>query len=855
MVKKSFILIVAALTVFVGLVTATLAWFGYAHSFDPDVSGDAITGYFAGGDGLTKETAYLITEPIHVYNLAWLQYMGMLNQDVGSDGKIIQYHFVLGQDIDMGDMILPPIGTERYPFIGHFDGQGYCLRDLTVSNYIGGNEHGISTRPLTVIDMENVDVVGFFGIIGDYNGQYGDNLTEKKTDQEGNEYTVNAVHDLFLDSLTVRTESTRSLIGLFAGFVNGTVDNVGIGGESSLQIGAGTLPLGESDIIDALVKEDFTEDQITKLQQVISMHSVIGGYDGDSIFWGDYPTEDDDGETDIPDGDGDSGWGGSINILEIKKRVAYIVGAVGLKSAGTFDYYLNTESGIAYGYKGWFRGKSAYSYYQVNSRQSQVKFLKGTVMPISIDRTIFDSGETNESVTGEPTLPYYIDNRTLDKEPVVLTNSGYLVGGGDATDNNKNQYIEICTEYPLGYSMGGRGVYKSFGTAYSHRAAFPEYKDSLGAHFLTVTPGGQLRVIQDDYNTAGGSTSTYFSANSGSYTFESYTSLGFEKYIQKDDSGVDLGVRTSFLKANSQEQFLHSIIFKNKINLTSLEKTTADVTINNTVKTSYEMIDGAINFSLNSAGVCTVVAGTYSYNDENVSNKGLFSIFHLTRDPATNKISSVQKISAIYKRLVPQAGQDKFVYQYEGMSGTYSETEYKLVYHYNNMKNLSEPDALYYFEIPLNSGDYAIGATTSDPLCAQFLYLDIGASGNQDDTVGPGPDDGEDTEKPFHNTISNITFVHDAIIQMDNEARIANLDLDPIVFEIYLKNANNQSHAGLDVRYKRTAELAMTYKVSNETDFEVIPIYDSSKFGDTGVSKETYTPTAALSYGKRRTSA
>ena len=325
------------LVLFLSLTITSLAWFSNSYQFTPDASGSAVTGYFAGGDG-SKEHPYQINSPIHVYNLAWLQYMGYLNEE--EDGTITQLYFEIiepikepGEEqdgkIDMEGIVLPPIGTTLNPFVGHFNGNGYCISNLTVSNYLDGenDELKIVERPLSVTDISEavVSVVGFFGVVGDIDGRLEGKLNDDSEIEVIGE-KVNAVHDLYLENLTIRTETAESLVGLVAGYANGSIINVGVSGESELQLG--------SKFEDGLTVED-----VFDMQYVASAYSLIGKYNADNIVWEDIPIPDD-GLVDDDDQDG-LGWGGSINMRQLRQRIAYIAGSSGLTTikGGTNPLY------------------------------------------------------------------------------------------------------------------------------------------------------------------------------------------------------------------------------------------------------------------------------------------------------------------------------------------------------------------------------------------------------------------------------------------------------------------------------------------------------------------------------------
>ena len=119
------------------LFAVSAAWFqGMNKAALSSGEGYTASAYFAGGDG-SSTNPYIINQPIHLYNLAWLQYLGYFNQT--KDGAYDQTYFVLGSDVDMtsdsiNNWTLPPIGTTDNPFIGNFDGKGYTISNLVVDN-------------------------------------------------------------------------------------------------------------------------------------------------------------------------------------------------------------------------------------------------------------------------------------------------------------------------------------------------------------------------------------------------------------------------------------------------------------------------------------------------------------------------------------------------------------------------------------------------------------------------------------------------------------------------------------------------------------------------------------------------
>ena len=259
-----FLVLSLVLLTAIALISFSLAWFG-KPPLSP-VGGEVMPGYFAGGKG-TAEQPYVINRPIHLYNLAWLQNTGRFNQP-DENGTYTQHHFVLAADLDMKDIVLPPIGTITYPFIGTFESETsisdgvtdevkYTIRNLTVSNVIGSGE--IEKRPQSVVGLNGAEIIGMFGVIGVYD------LAENYQTY-GN--IVPSVSDFYLESPVIRAQTQKALMGLIAGYVNGKVHEVGVQGGKLLSGTGNTAGLTNENV---------------------SFYGLIGDRAAD-VSWGGVPT-------------------------------------------------------------------------------------------------------------------------------------------------------------------------------------------------------------------------------------------------------------------------------------------------------------------------------------------------------------------------------------------------------------------------------------------------------------------------------------------------------------------------------------------------------------------------------------
>ena len=186
--KNKWLALIALVVLAAAVFSVTFAWLAGSNVIKSTVDKASIlTSYFHTGDG-SEENPFVITRPLHFYNMIYLYqrlegfadfgyyfqlgYQLLYDEDdaepdenyyfyrYGDDGKIVpgQYSSVLNMNYysdeeGMGGALLP-IGTSDVPFLGTFDGKG-----LTVANlHITGSET-IGNDTLATSD------VGIFGYV------------------------------------------------------------------------------------------------------------------------------------------------------------------------------------------------------------------------------------------------------------------------------------------------------------------------------------------------------------------------------------------------------------------------------------------------------------------------------------------------------------------------------------------------------------------------------------------------------------------------------------------------------------------------------------------------------------------
>ena len=313
--KKISTLLFSGLAAFTAIaaISSSIAWFIPAFklkSSDNEITGVSEGAYYEDGDGLTEATAFIISKPRHLYNLAWLQYLGYYNDAEGT-----QYYFKLKNDIDMTGWNLPPIGTEENPFISNFNGQGHTVYNLTTSNTFSDftTMHPSKVNN-TYFNNHIPNIVGFFGVVGDYNDMY----TEDGDNKPGVTYdsSINEMKNTGIQSSVVKSASANTLVGIAAGYVNATVSNVAVNNSDLYTIQGASA--------------------ITSITSNVSDYSLIGYCTDEYIDSINLRTDD----ADIPTLDnpntvsGGDNWGGSINMLDM---YTYLRGLADAAPAITFD--------------------------------------------------------------------------------------------------------------------------------------------------------------------------------------------------------------------------------------------------------------------------------------------------------------------------------------------------------------------------------------------------------------------------------------------------------------------------------------------------------------------------------------
>ncbi len=311
------------------------------------------------------------------------------------------------------------------------------------------------------------------------------------------------------------------------------------------------------------------------------------------------------------------------------------------------------------------------------------------------------------------------------------SNTGYVIAGSQYKNPNsfpnKSGDIRI-SQYAatnIYKAMYANPLYQQSG--YTTWYTDSRYRNSITLNYTksievitrTAESGGYVR-IKDNNN-----------QNHTAYSSELPTATIDHTKLQKYDAAKN--VLDNGLNGKSTVYGLHfmdATIDKNS------KVVAPRVKINGEEKLNYEMPTDAIDFHLKAGGYINFFAGTYFSG-----NDSFFSLHHIIRNKTAEgeddvTINDIKEISKIYKNL-DEESEDEYIYLYAD-DNTYSDTGTTSSPNRGeelfDMKWITEPDmieyAVYYFEIPANKGEYALGSVDGGT-GAYLFYLDI--SGNAQD--------------------------------------------------------------------------------------------------------------------------
>ena len=291
----------------------------------------------------------------------------------------------------------------------------------------------------------------------------------------------------------------------------------------------------------------------------------------------------------------------------------------------------------------------------------------------------------------------------------ALGNTGYLVGSNIGTGANASPKV---SSYKMVNLQNALTNTRSTNMQTTYNASNITYTDSK-LEVMTYQNG--WKRIKDSHNENNNSTNAAIT----SYTKTELSNFGFQKYVDS---------RNSLQEVLESSPFVHGIHFDNNAISTSSLLTVPANTIRvngKKVTTSYQLPKGSIDFNLKEEGLINFFAGTY--NSSNVS-LNFFSLYEVTRN-ASGNITALTQIKKIYHA----SSGTGYIYQ-TGNSKPSGAGD--LAFDVETILHGNAPviNMMYYFEIPVNAGEYAMGVAGSTQ-GAYMIYLDLGANGGTESTL------------------------------------------------------------------------------------------------------------------------
>ncbi|MBP5469347.1 MAG: hypothetical protein J6Z11_08895, partial [Candidatus Riflebacteria bacterium] len=697
----------------------SFAWFfNTTADIVPNPTGEVITSYFHCGSG-TEEDPYIITRPVHLYNLT------RLYEDLDGFAEA-NNHFQLGYDLDEdGDLEcysyndngvytegysdslnmnyyenFVPIGSEEKPFGGIFDGSNLTIDKLNISG-------------------DGLSDIGVFGYV-----------------------TENAeIKDLYIDNLDIDVSGAvvdahdEHDENAFVGYIVGHLENA-----------------------NCITNTYVNNCEIT----------------GNSCYtrndWGYYGYCDNASSLDAfiaHAGNEDPSWGGSVNMHKMYDRLYTIAGRATTNNNYAFEKDIVTRAngttferdalnGYAYTYRNQLEGSFVFTRYNAqNGPQSNFMYLNGGTRYHQIK-------QTETQVSGGQKISYnghYLGvngTNVADHEDAWQWSNNYLSIYIDGTQYYLTHNLTLSATTQETWTKNGNRFYYTTSSWFTPTYNYLTYSNNRwniastttrnNATQLTWTNATYTRITESsngaDYMDYSGTNVTYFPlitednnynvtgkntgyviAGSEDNTTSAYPDktgdIRVSKYATSDinrsySNGnlntvytinsslqtTQINVRDYEKYTESKEGFLESIDGSNiyglhfmPANISINHLVTADYTlINGEEKSNYQMPASSIDFNLMEKGYINFFAGTYFSG-----NNSFFSLHHIERND-NDEITSIKEIAEIYK-----SSNDRKDYIYKYTNNTYSDTltyDYSLVFSTNRIKrqNSITTNAVYYFE-------------------------------------------------------------------------------------------------------------------------------------------------------------
>ena len=304
-------------------------------------------------------------------------------------------------------------------------------------------------------------------------------------------------------------------------------------------------------------------------------------------------------------------------------------------------------------------------------------------------------------------FPLTASASTFDVDP---KNTGYIIGGSYASYQSEWGDVRVSSYYTISGNYLRNSLYNQTRYNATHLEVLTRTHLSDG-----------LKRISDTFNAGNTVVSTSVSA----YEKRTVRELGLQKYDNARDQ-----LHETFTEDNNTVygvHFMDAVISRDRL------ITAPKVVINEVTYDNYQMPEDCIDFRLRSKGFINFFAGTY-YMNAGYENNSFFSLSQIFRDE-TSKITEIRRIAKIYGN--PNTPKRPYLYQYADEDPIVLPSGYIELF---DTAWIEQPTlvtyAMYYFEVPVNEGEYALGSV-ANRYGAYLCYLDIGTSAaSHESTIG-----------------------------------------------------------------------------------------------------------------------
>lgn len=354
-----------------------------------------------------------------------------------------------------------------------------------------------------------------------------------------------------------------------------------------------------------------------------------------------------------------------------------------------------------------------------------------------------------------PTSYTFTTNSILVKTN-LSSNTNYTVSNIDAT------YTTQSTYYPLSFDTTSTSKVSTKNTGYVVSGA---YEDSginadIRVSYYPISDNNGRNLGNSGFTSTSSTltgTNVYSIDAKGSHKLTTAEISGYSKFTDS------LSSLQKVLTQNNSDSRLYGLHFMNAGISKNHLITAPYASINGKEYANYQLPEDAIDFQLRDKGYINFFAGTYFKG-----NDSFFSLHRIFRDNG-NSIDDIKEISKIYRYTADMTAGKHYAYVYQYTDGTFSSpywfrtidgkstkckigtrtpmtedelsatttsapagyTSYFDTAWIKKQSSLTNK-AVYYFEVPVNEGEYALGSVDGGT-GAYLMYLDIGANAQRTD--------------------------------------------------------------------------------------------------------------------------